>query len=111
MAKRHPGEAIDPIYEYIDEQLNPVKSDLEQLKPKILEIQQALAELMIRVIHNEYIDKKEAQKSTHQFISEITTAINKIRTSDDPLPIAYEFMQKRWDDLKKLGIKTITIFP
>jgi hypothetical protein len=70
----------------------------------------AIAYLQVRVIHNESTIHKEAyNKKSSQFASEISASFVKIGKSDSPLRIANAFEKKRWEDLKNLGVKSITI--
>lgn len=110
MAEPEPHETIDPAFMYTDEKFNLLESDLKQLKTGLLRTQRALAELQIRVTHNESLrHSKIIAKSFPQFVSEATTAFSKIKTTEDPLAISNKFAKKRWEDLEKLGAKPITI--
>jgi len=101
MAKQDPIENIDPIYKYIDE-------NVKQLKAEILKTQRILAELKIRVIHNESIDYREIKESVPKFMAEVKLAFKNISTAKNPLIVAGEFEQRRWNDLTELGITRIT---
>jgi septation ring formation regulator EzrA len=84
-----------------------IQDQLSSLHDSLLETQRDLAKLQIRVTHDESIIHEETQSVLPQFVSELSAALAKVHTSEVPLPIANEFVSKRWEDLKKLGINPI----
>lgn len=100
MAKHEPIENIDPVYKYIDE-------NVRQLKAEILKTQRVLADLQVRVVHNESFDYSEVKGSVPKFTAEMKLAFKNISTSENPLIVAEKFEKNRWNDLKQLGIKRI----
>ena len=116
-----------PSYKYVDDKIKSIsdkiglvdarldklikvhESDFTAQKAIILETQRILANLQIRVIHNESINLPKDKNTFPQFVSEMTTAFNKVKTSESPLSVAENFRVKRWNDLDKLGIEFIKI--
>lgn len=111
-----------PFAEVVDRKLKPIKRDLQRLKQAldaiaaeqktaILQTQRFLASLQIRVVHNESLGhiKKNQKDIFPQFVSELTTVLNNISKSEDPLSVANEFLKTRWDDLKELGAESIWV--
>jgi len=102
MAKQEPIENIDPVYKYIDTNFN-------MLKAEILKTQRTLAKLQVRITHNESLRHAVIKKSFPQFVAETARAFSQINTSENPLLIGDKFSEKRWEDLEKLGIKSIRV--
>jgi hypothetical protein len=132
-------DRIDPAFKYTDAKVKKLKSEtdvkvkklegeltkvaegllkeskmlektFDVLQGSILQTQRFLATLQIRVVHNESISHEEAyNKAQSRFISEVTSAFLKVKSSEQPLAIAEEFRIKRWEDLKNLGVETVKI--
>jgi hypothetical protein len=107
-------EHVDPAFSYTDANVKKLKKELskelENLQDSLLQTQRFLASLQIRVVHNESISNAAAySKAASQFSSEVTSALIKVASSNQPLAIAEEFTKRRWDDLEKFGIKSIKI--
>lgn len=107
-------EHIDPAFGYTDANVKKLKKELSkelgELRDSLLHTQRFLAELQIRVVHNESVGTGQAyRKSVAQFSSEVTSAFMQVRSSDQPLAIADEFTRKRWSDLEALGIKVLKV--
>jgi len=107
-------EHVDPAFSYTDANVAKLKKELSKelknLQDSLLQTQRFLASVAIRVVHNESLSHAEAyNKAEAQFSSEVTSALLKAESSNQPLTIAGEFAKRRWDDLEKFGIESIKI--
>ena len=107
-------EHVDPAFSYTDANVAKLKKELSKelsnLQDSLLQTQRFLASVSIRVVHNESLGYAEAYNEAEaQFSSEVTSALLKAESSNQPLTIAGEFAKRRWDDLEKFGIESIKI--
>jgi len=99
------SDKIEIVDTRLDKLIKAHESDFTAQKRAILETQQFLAQLIIRVMHNETITKLTKETLPHEFFAELTAVKIKLSKSTTPLIIANEFVRKREEDLKKLGVE------
>jgi hypothetical protein len=97
MAKQDPGEPLDPVYEYIDEKIKPIKKELRQLEDSLLKTQRIMVRFMI--LHDSaYYDtivQRQRPEIANDFFTQLASDASrmmvKAKESQEPLSVYTEF--------------------
>jgi hypothetical protein len=115
MAKQNPSEPIDPVCKYIDEQVKPIRKQLDESEDSLLETQRLLARFFIHFTADnirQTVGRRGSEtlrKFSDQLVIDADYARLQTNTSDKPLVVAHNFAKKNYDEAEKLGIKFINI--
>ncbi len=112
-------ERIDPVYKYVDSQVNKLKKELneeiEHLRLELLKTQRFVAYDKVYSVANDCRNKvlTEKPKAPSSFYEQLTgklaLAVKELQTSENPLSLAANFQEWCVDEQKKLGITFIDV--
>jgi hypothetical protein len=89
MANNHP-EKVDPIYEYVDR-------EVEELRKELISMQRSIAILHVHFVSNlilailQRYNRDRYETLNKPIKSQRDIALKKIKKSDKPLDVAYQF--------------------